>query len=227
MNRTIACVGTLAAAIFSFASSAQASPIRYELSGSASGKIGTTMFTDATVDLVATGDTADVVQLTEMGITLYANPFETFAVTIGGIGTATILDASELWAVPVTVPGSSANSAVLFGRIDNPPALDSITGIGYDISVALSGYTGATDIGPITDEGAFGFNPACSTPGNDPCIHTTLGLLRFTSNPSPPVTTETTFTATPVPEPTTLLLLGIGMGGLVGRIRSRHRISRS
>jgi len=110
------------------------------------------------------------------------------------------------------------------GRIDAPPALDSITGIGLVRSNALAGYEGITSVGPITDEGAVGFPVACSTPGHDPCVHTTLGLLRFTANltfPNPEPTLGT-FTAT-VPEPATLFFLGSGMVALTLTSRRRAR----
>jgi PEP-CTERM motif-containing protein len=211
-------------AAVAFASNAQASPIRYELTGTGTGKIGNTSFTDANIDMVAIGDTANVVSIVNMGLTFYATPFSTFTIAIGGIGTATITDISELFVIPQAVPGFTTVPGVVFGRTDNPPDLTGITGIGFNVSNALAGYTGATGIGPITDKGAFGFIQGCSTPGHDSCIHTSLGLLSFSSNPNTPqdVTSQTTFTAATVPEPATLFLFGTGAAALFGR-RSRAR----
>jgi|SRR5689334_6383140 hypothetical protein len=211
------------AAVAFVASNAQASPIRYELTGSATGKIGNTSFTNASIDLVGIGDTANIQTLTEMGFTFYANPFSVFNITIGGVGTATINDISELFVIPQPVPGFTTVPGVIFGRTDSPPDLIGFTGIGFNISNALAGYTG-TAIGPITDKGTFGFIQGCSTPGHDPCIHTSLGLLSFASNPNTPeeVTSQTTFTATTVPEPATLFLVGTGAAALIRR-RSRAR----
>jgi len=66
--------------------------------------------------------------------------------------------------------------AVIFGRTDHPPALDSITGIGFTVSWALAGYTGATAFGPNAGAAGIGFNPLCGTPGHDACIGTSLGF---------------------------------------------------
>lgn len=222
MHRTIVYVATLAVATLAFTPSAHATPIKYEITGSASGKIGATTFANATVDLVALGDTGGVTSLFSGQI--FGNPFSSFSITIGGVGTATITDLSEIWAVPTVSGLGNTEPIVVFGRIDAPPALDSITGIGATQSNALSGYMGDTAIGPITSGGGIGFPVGCSTPGHDPCLHTTLGLLSFTTNALFSPDTRTTFTATvnPVPEPATLFLLGSGVVALVGRRRARQ-----
>jgi hypothetical protein len=221
MNKLTASVASLVVAILSFAPNGHAGPITYEISGVASGEIGSTTFTNASVQLIGIGDTANVTSL--FTGTIFGNPFNTFTVTIGGIGTATITDPSEIWAIPAPT-GIFTVPVVVIGRVDKPPALDSITGIGFVGSNALTGYTGTTGIGPITDAGEIGF-PGCGGPSQDPCIHTTLGLLSFSSNITLPATTEATFVATITPEPTTLFLLGSGAAALIGL--SRFRMPRS
>jgi hypothetical protein len=220
MKRLVLAVTALAA--FGWVIPAQATPITYEISGMATGQIGAKPFNGVEVDLIGSGDTTNVTSFLVSGLAVFANPFSKLTVTIGGVGTATITDPSEIWAV--ATPNPANIPLVVMGRIDAPPALNSITGIGIVGSNTLAGYDDTTGIGPITDEGGIGFNPACSTPGHDPCVHTTLGLLRFTSNIDFPFTTQATFTATTVPEPTTLLLLGSGIVTLAGR-RFRRRCS--
>ena len=132
--RLSACVlAVFAVATVAFAPTAQATPIRYELTGTASGKIGGTTFTNATIDLVGIGDTANVQTLTDMGFTFYANPLSTFTIAIGGIGTATITDISEFFTIPQPTPGLTTVPGVVFGRTDNPPDLGGFTGIGFSV----------------------------------------------------------------------------------------------
>jgi len=217
------CVLALAFPLALMISPIHAGPIKYDISGVASGQIGATTFTGASVELTGIGNTANVVSL--FGGTIFGDPFNTFTVTIGGVGTATITDLSEIWAIPTPV-GVANVPVVVIGRVDAPPALDSITGIGLVGSAALTGYGDTTGIGPITGGGTIGF-PGCGGTGQETCIHTSLGLLSFSANlnfPQAP-TTQATFVATLVPEPTTLLLLGSGVAALIGL--SRFRLHRS
>jgi len=107
VNRLTSCIAAMVVAVFSFTLNAHADPITYEISSVASGQIGSTTFTNAEVDLIGTGDTANVTSFVVSGVTIFANPFSNFTVTIGGIGTATITDLSEIWAIPtgLGVPG--------------------------------------------------------------------------------------------------------------------------
>jgi hypothetical protein len=226
---SLVCAGSLVTALF-LASNAQAATIIYEVFGVASGKIGATTFTDAPIALTGTGDTANIIALTDPSIAfpIYANPFSAFTINIGGVGTAILTEPGGIWSFPDLVPGFNPEPLVILGRIDHPPALDSFTGIGGVFSTALAGYDLATAIGPISGIGGLGFDPDCDTAGHDNCILTTLGHLSFTSND---FEGQGSFVATlvpstaPVPEPGTLVLLGSGVMALVGRSRVRTRRS--
>ena len=214
---------TLALVLIGFTTAAQADPITYQISSIASGTIGGTSFSNVLVTLTGAGNTANIVSLFGFA---FAEPITT-TVTIPGIGTATITDPTEIFstAIPVVIETGFPNVPyVIIGRIDNPPALDSLTGIGGVGSAALLGYNLATPIGPITTSpGGIEFILPCSVPGHDPCLSTTMGLLSFTSAISP--TTQGTFSAAlqPVPEPTSLFLLGSGVAAVFGRSRFRAR----
>ena len=221
---------TSVAALFIVAlgcAAAEATPITYTMTGIGTGQIGATPFTNAAITLVAKGNTANIVPLTfsDVPFPIYANPFSSFTVTIGGVGTATITDPSGIWSIPQPIPDFNDQAGIIFGRIDAPPVLDSFTGIGFAISNSLTGYA----LGPIALlnlQGSIEFPQLCSTPNHDPCLHTSLGLLRFTSSEDlAPATFKATLDPVATPEPTSLLLLGSGAVGLIGRSRSRKRRS--
>lgn len=226
---SLVCAGSVVATLF-LTSNAQAAPIIYEVFSVASGKIGATTFTTAQIGLMGTGDTANVVSLTDPSIPfpIFANPLSTLTITIGGVGTATIADPPGIWSFPDLIPGFNPVPLVILGRIDHPPALDSFTGIGGVGNTALAGYDLTSAIGPVSGIGGIGFDPACGTPFHDSCIQTSLGFLSFTSNTELDEGTGTfvaTLAPTAVPEPATLWLLGSGMAALVGRSRLRTRRS--
>jgi hypothetical protein len=231
VNRLTSCIPSLIAATFACTTAAHANSIIYQLNGIASGQIGGTSFTNATVELTGAGDTANVTSFVTDGLTVFGNPLSSLTIAIGGIGTATITDKSALWAIPTPFL-SSPDAAVIFGREDNVDGvrvLDSITGLGFVASTTLIGYTGATSFGPLTDGGGIGF-PACGGTGEDPCVATTLGLLSFSSNPTFPATGDATFvaTVTGAPEPGGLFLLGSELAAFAvrSRFRARHLAKR-
>src|SRR4029077_8710723 len=114
-------------AIVLSAASANATAITYEISGVASGTIGATTFTNASVEETGIGDTANVTSL--FGGLIFGNPFSTLTVTIGGVGTATVTDASEIWAIPAP-SGLSPVPVVVIGRVDKPPPFGSNNRVG-------------------------------------------------------------------------------------------------
>ena len=211
----------LIVALFGIATAVEAGPITYVESGTASGMIGGTAFNDALVEVTATGDTANVVFI---GGIAFANLSSATTVTIAGIGIATVSDPTAIYSFPTAVDIDPKNGFpvlpyVVIGTLDNPPALDSFTGIGAQGDNALLGYDLTTAIGPITGSpGGVGYPTGL-------VVHTTLGDLSFTANISP--TSEGTFTAALVPEPASLFLFGSGLAVLAGCSRFRARGSSS
>jgi len=204
-------------ALFGFAASTNASPIVYMESGLASGTIGGSTFTNALVQVTASGDTANVVTLTDGTYTLYANLSSLTRVTIAGIGTATITDATAVYSFPTPISiatGFPVLPYAVIGTLDSPPSLDSFTGVGGQGNNALLGYGLTTSIGPVTGSpGGIGHSPDF--------INTSLGHLIFSANISP--TSQGTYAASRIPEPMSLLLLGSGIALLAGMSRFRPR----
>ena len=228
MRSIFASVGLALGLVGFTAQQASAFPITYEFSGTGSGAIGGRSFADALVVFSGTADTDKVVPLTftELpGLTFYAVALDGLAVSIAGIGTATLTDPAEVFSFPQAIIDPDGEipplPGLILGRIDHPPALDSWTGMAAVFSDSLDGYDLKTSKGPITDFGGVGFIEGCGTPGHDPCLGTSLGPLSFTTN----ILGEKggTFTATAVPEPSTLLFMSGGLVALVRRTRRGRR----
>ena len=217
----------LIVALLGFVPAVYAVPITYVQTGTASGILGATPFTDAFVTLTLIGDTDNVVP------ELFGDfncPFcyvNEGVVTVGipGIGTATITDATAIWVFAQAVdidddPITPELPGVVFGTLDDPPETDSFTGIGGTGNIALLDYDLTTPIGPVSSAllGGVGYPPSLF-------LNTDLGVLRFREN----ILTDSdgTFTATvgvtAVPEPTTLVLFGSGIAAYAARVRRPAR----
>ena len=215
---------TLALTLVGFAAIAQATPITYVETGFASGTIGGTTFTNALVQLTLSGDTGAVLPIFG-GIAVATTG--TTTVNIAGFGTATITDPTEIVStqIPISIDtGFPVLPYVVFGTVDSPPSLESITGLGVTGNNALLGYNLTTSIGPITGFGGVGYPTTL-------IVHTTAGDLHFTSDfdafgPTSQSTFSATLGQTAVPEPTSLLLFGTGIAAVASRSRFRAKRSR-
>ena len=210
--------------LFGFVHSAHAAPITYVQTGTASGVLDGEAFTDAFVTVTLTGDTTNVVPELFGAFNCGFCYVNVGAVTINipGVGTATVTDATGVWAFgqPVDLdddPATPELPGVVIGTLDNPPATDSFTGIGGTTSMALLDYDLTTSIGPISP-GGVGYAEGLF-------LNTDLGVLSFVENITPD--SDGTFTATvgptEVPEPATLFLFGSGIAAFAARGRRRAR----
>jgi hypothetical protein len=193
MKRTNLILVAAAALLFCGARQANADAITYTESGTATGSIGATNFTDALVTITFAGDTSNVSGASG----LFSNPVGTATVTIGGIGTFGFTDSLYVF----------DNQSFSVVGISDSTLNDILDTIG---SSAFSTYDLTTAIGPVT--GLSGFNLG-STYG------TSDGLLAFSGMSANSTFAATTAAA--VPEPSSLVLLGAAIAGLLMLRRGR------
>jgi hypothetical protein len=166
----------------------RAGPITYTETATGSGSLGGTSFTDATVTITGTGDTANI---RDSVPGFFNNSPITATVTVAGIGTATFTGT-------IIVHDNQPTSLVAFSDETAGADILGTSGSPFDT------YDLKTAVGPVSgpaDEVGFGRDLA-----------TTDGAFVLNSV----VNDTATFTATPTPEPASLTLLGLGAAGLLG-----------
>jgi hypothetical protein len=175
---------------------AQADPITYTVSGTASGSLGANPFTNAAVTVTAAADASAIVN---HGAGFFDVPSLAATVSVSGLGTATFTVPTRTFTnQPIGGAGIGTSTGI------NPPDILDTLG-----NPALTTYDLSTSIGPLT--GTPGFNSGTH-------FATTSGDLVLNS-----VSGNTTFTAVAAPEPSGLALAGVGLAGWIGYAWRRRR----
>jgi hypothetical protein len=179
----------------------RAGPITYTEQFTASGSLGSQTFSNATVTITGTGDTANA--FTTPGIGAF-NQLSAATVTVSGIGSATFVDTIEAGA-----------------QTSFQPALAGFSDGGYDVILtsndAFASYDMTTAI--TSTSGA-----AVGTTGQ--AYDTDHGSLPFTSFGATSSFEATLGTPTAAPEPASLTHLAVGAAGLLGYGWRRQRSRR-
>ena len=206
-------IAVILAAIGILGGLASAGPITYTETTTASGSLGGTVFTNASVTVTLVGDTSN--------IAFGPAPFDTYLINrgsatiqIAGLPLATFTDLVEvLGSYNQPTPSIFKTPFVLFATLDNPQGT-SVTGIVAEFGDPAFLNYNLTGLGPISAVGG-----AASGPG--PTHNTDHGALVFSVIQALQSPVPATFTATP--EPTGVILLSTGLLGLIGlRLRLKR-----
>lgn len=183
----------LGAFALSISASALAAPIKFTHTGTGSGTIGGTSFSDAAFTITETTDTS--LRLS-CGGTCYSIDDTLATIDISGLGSYTFTTGTRTFVNGSIVGFSRAGT---FGLdLFNGPA-----------NPLLTGYDLLTPIGPVTGTGSL-----IQWSYGD--VNTTGGTLIFTEGFS-----ASTFTATAVPEPSVLGLAAVGLLAVFGLRKKR------
>jgi hypothetical protein len=172
---------TLAILVLSTAHRADAIPITYTDTVTATGTLGASPFLNALVSVSLVGDSS----------TIFLGPrvFGTATVDVSGVGTALFTD-PLMWAID--------NPRAAAGPLAGIADVTSFLFLLGTVNAAFETYDLQSSIGPVS--GPVVFNPRIMFP-------TTLGNFVLTSVAG----NTSTFTAVAVPEPASVVLLGIGL----------------
>jgi hypothetical protein len=192
-------------AVLSWVAPAEAVPITYTESATASGSLGGVAFSNALVTIRLTSDTANVMPFVPVPSILLN--VGTATVTIAGLGDATFNNPNG-YAASAVPPPFAVNifPAFVIAQFDNA-AQDSFTHILGLEDPALQEYDLASAFGPLTGTGI-------PVAGSEK-FGTTRGDLVLTSG------SETVRFTAAIPEPSSMSLFGAGVLALLTALRRR------
>jgi hypothetical protein len=193
----------------------QASPITFTIATTATGTLGASQFTNASVTLTLKGDTSAVTAGPGL-LSSYLIDSGTTTLTIGGLGSASFTDSIEIV--------SSFNSPTFFGQAPTVVIVDTTnggpgnpTGILQTISPTFLGYNLQSALGPVSGTGSVANQGPV-----DGFFSTTAGHLQFAAGQGGGAGTST-FTAVITPEPGTLAMIVVGLAVTWGRYRFKRQ----
>lgn len=185
--------GLLVASV-SWACPASASTEVYTISGTGSGSLNGTAFSNSAFTFTLTGDTAT---LQNQGLTTQIDPLSTATATIDGFGPVTFSTATRL---------GQNNSTIFFGNSAALDLFDFLLGSPVDL---------ASSFGPVTGTDIFALNQFVN-------VLTTGGNLSFTQSSSVQFSGVTGSDVSGVPEPSAWAMMLLGFGGIGLAMRRRN-----
>jgi PEP-CTERM motif len=183
-NRIVPAVALGIASIFMAVSPSVGAPITYTLETTASGSLGGTSFTDATVVLTMTNNTTNV---TNPSLGVFEN-VGTVTVSIGGGSPVTFSDSTQVFS-------AQSLSTVGFEDLAVDDILDSV-------SASFASYALKTSIGPIVGSAEINSGSSFATSGGAFVLTSVGETATFAAATSG------------VPEPSTWAMMLIGFAGL-------------